>query len=326
MKTLVTGGTGFTGSNLAWKLCEIGDEVRLLVRDKAKTTVRNGLNAEIVQGDIRDFAAVDRAVRGVERVFHLAAVYRTAGISDSVYRDVHLNGTENLLKASLKHGVNKFIHCSTVGVHGHIDTPPANETYRFKPGDIYQRTKLEGELRATEFAKETGLPVVVVRPCAIYGPGDMRLYKLFQLSSKKVVFTLGSGSIFYHMVYIDDLIQAFLLASENDRAIGEAFIIGGAEVLTLNAIIDLIAELLKNASFKVHLPAKPFQALATLVERIYIPLGLEPPIYRRRIDFFTKSRAFDVSKANQILGFEPSVNIREGLSRTATWYIKQGLL
>jgi nucleoside-diphosphate-sugar epimerase len=285
------------------------------------------LNVELIEGDITDPKSVDRATEGVSRVFNIAALYRTAGIADKVYWDVHVGGTENLLRSSFKHGVGRFIHCSTVGVHGHIEQPPADETYPFNPGDIYQRTKLEGELKAVQFSNEFGLPVTVIRPCAIYGPGDMRLYKLFKLASKKVIIIPGDGSVFYHMVYIDDLVDAFILASEVDEAIGKAFIIGGSEsLLSLNEIIDLIADELAVEPTKIYLPAKPFQLLGTLVERICIPLQIEPPIHRRRVDFFTKSRAFDITKAKRILNFEPRVQIKEGLAYTAGWYRKCSLL
>jgi len=92
----------------------------------------------------------------------------------------------------------------------------------------------------------------------------MRLYKLFKLASKKIIFILGSGNIVYHMVYVDDLVDAFLLASNNEKAIGEVFIIGGAERLSLNGIIDLITKLLKNNSIKIYLPAQPFLWLGSV--------------------------------------------------------------
>ena len=326
MKVLLTGGTGFTGSHLARRLFKSGIDVRLLVTDKSKVKVSKSFDPEIYTGDIRDPESVHRAVKGVKKVFHLAAVYRTAGIPDSVYWDVHVKGTHNLLCSALKCNVIKFIHCSTVGVHGHIERPLADETYTFSPADIYQKTKLEGELKALQFGKKTGLPVTVIRPCAIYGPGDTRLLKLFKLASKKIVPVIGTGKVFYHMVYIDDLVDAFILASEIENAVGESFIIGGAERYTLNQLIDLIAELLNVSSKKIYLPAKPFQWLGTLCERIFIPLRLEPPIYRRRVDFFTKSRAFDISKAQKLLKYEPKISTIKGLANTATWYKKHGLL
>jgi nucleoside-diphosphate-sugar epimerase len=325
VRVLVTGGTGFAGSHLVKRLHKMGMKVRLIVRDKAKCNIFNGLDLEVVQGDVTDMEAVDEAVKGVEKLFHIAAVYRTAGIQDKVYRNVHVRGTENLLEASIKHGVKRFVHCSTVGVHGHIANPPANENYPFQPGDIYQKTKLEGELKAVQFGHETGLPVSVVRPCAIYGPGDMRLYKLFKMASRRIVPILGPGTIYYHMVYIDDLVNAFLLASESEKAVGEAFIAGGAEIPTLNELIQVIASVQNYRPIKVHLPVKPFQWLGSICEKICIPLNIEPPIYRRRVDFFTKSRAFDIGKAARMIGFKPEVSLRDGIERTAAWYSLQGL-
>ncbi len=308
------------------KLCSLGLHVRVLIRDQVKHDIFNSLNVELVRGDIANPTVVEKAVEGVEQVFHIAAVFRTAGLPEKVYRDVHVKGTEHLLNMSLKYSVKRFVHCSTVGVHGHIEKSPANESYRFKPGDVYQKTKLEGEQKALQFGRETGLPVTIIRPCAIYGPGDMRLLKLFRMASKKVVFLLGSGENLYHMVYIDDLINALLMVSENDKAIGETFIIGGEESLSLNKLIDLIAQVQNIRNVKIHLPVKPFQLLGSVCESICLPLKLKPPIYRRRVDFFTKSRSFDISKALKILKFEPKVDIIQGITNSISWYREQNIL
>lgn len=328
MKALVTGATGFTGSTLTKKLCRMSASVRVLARSRAKAEkMFAGFDLEILQGNIADPDVVDEAVRGADIVFHVAAIYRTAGIPAQTYWDVHVKGTENVFNASLKHHVDRVVHCSTVGVHGHIARPPADEQYLFGPGDIYQITKLEGERKAFEFYEKTGLAMSVIRPCAIYGPGDLRLYKLFKLASRKRVVLLGSGKITYHMVYVDDLVDAFILAAEKEEAVGQAFIIGGEERLDLNALIDLIADINGIAPVKkIHLPAKPFQLTGSIVERICIPLQIEPPIYRRRVDFFTKNRAFDISKAKKQLGYSPRVSLRQGLSETARWYREQGIL
>ncbi len=128
------------------------------------------------------------------------------------------------------------------------------------------------------------------------------------------------------MVYIDDLIDAFLLASESEKAIGETFIIGGKEILSLNETIDLIAEKLKTNSTKIHLPAKPFQLLGSVCEKVCIPLKIEPPIYRRRVDFFTKSRSFDITKAKKLFDYKPKVSIRDGIANTIEWYKSRNLL
>ncbi len=326
MKILVTGATGFTGHNLSKKLLSDGHEVRLLVRSAARVMLPESSSLEVIEGDIRDRGSVERAVAGCEKVFNIAAMFRTAGSVDQDYRDIHVKGTRYLLEAAVENGVKRFVHCSTVGVHGDVKEPPAREDSPYAPADIYQRTKLEGELFAHEFARKNDLALSVVRPTAIYGPGDMRLLKLFKLAVKKVTPVIGAGKIYYHMVYIDDLVDGFILASEREEAIGESFIIGGDENLQLNALLDTIARINDSSELKVHVPALPFQLAGSLCEKICIPLGIEPPIYRRRVDFFTKSRSFDITKAKTLLGYAPQVGLLEGLRNTAEWYKSKGLL
>jgi nucleoside-diphosphate-sugar epimerase len=326
MRALVTGATGFTGYNLARHLRELGHSVRVLIRNKRRIEAFNGHEFDVVEGDIRKQDAVETGTRDIDWVFHIAAVYRDSGIKDQVYWDTHVGGTENLLKAAEASGVKRFVHCSTVGVHGHIARPPASEEYPFNPGDIYQLTKLQGERLALEFHRSRGLAVTVVRPTAIYGPGDLRLLKLFRMADRKIAFILGDGQIYYHMVFIADLVQGFLLAAGSPRAVGEVFSIGGPDVFTLNQIVDEIALHSEKKLRKLYLPAGPFQLLGLVCERICIPFGINPPIYPRRVDFFTKSRRFDITKARRILNYAPQVGMSQGLLRTAAWYRRQGLL
>ncbi|KJR96419.1 MAG: hypothetical protein VR65_28240 [Desulfobulbaceae bacterium BRH_c16a] len=326
MKILVTGGTGFTGHNLSKRLLQEGHQVRLLVRSRARVALDPHPALEILDGDIRDREAVDKAVAGTAKIFNIAAMYRSASSVDQDYWDIHVKGTRHLLEAAVQHDVGRFVHCSTVGVHGDVKVPPATEESPYAPADIYQRTKLEGELLAREFSAKNGLPLSVVRPTAIYGPGDMRLLKVFKLATKSISPVIGTGKIFYHMVYIDDLVQGFILAGEVDAAIGEVFIIGGEENMILDELLSTIAEITGRPDTKVHLPALPFQLAGSLCEKICIPLGIEPPIYRRRVDFFTKSRSFDIGKAKRLLGYSPKYGLRAGLSKTAEWYKDQGLL
>lgn len=326
MKVLVTGGSGFTGHNLSKRLLSEGHEVRLLVRSSSRVALAPSDLLEVQEGDIRDQAAVEKAVNGVEKVFNIAAMYRSAASVDQDYWDIHVKGTRHLVEAALKYDVSRFIHCSTVGVHGDVKEPPATEESPFAPADIYQRTKLEGELLAREFAEKNSLQLSVIRPTAIYGPRDLRLLKLFKLAVKRVTPVIGDGKIFYHMVYIDDLVEGFILASEHEAAVGEVFIIGGDENMILNDLLSTIAKITSQPEAKFHIPALPFQLAGSLCEKICIPLGIEPPIYRRRVDFFTKSRSFDISKAKSLIGYKPRYGLQEGLSRTAKWYQEEGLL
>jgi len=326
MRNLVTGAGGFTGKALVKKLLEKGEPTRALVRDTSDYADIKQLGAEISIGNVKCKASVDKAVEGIDRVYHIAALFREAGYPDEEYYSVNLEGTRNLLDASVAAGVKRFVHCSTIGVCGDIKNPPADETAPYAPGDIYQITKLEGEKLALSYAREGKLPVVVVRPASIYGPGDIRLLKMFRMINKGRFVVLGSGRPFFHPVYIDDLVDGFILCAQSDQSVGEVFIIAGEEYVTLNELFSIIADKLGVKPPKLHLPAWPFQALGTLTEKICIPLGIEPPIYRRRVDFFTKSRSFSIDKAKRILGFQPKFDLSQGIENTVRWYREHNLL
>ncbi len=323
---LVTGATGFAGGVLARRLRTDGARVRVLVRSKAKLRNKNLGDVEAVEGSVDERKTVDEAMKGVEVVYHLAAAYREGGLGEAGYRAVHVEGTRNLCEAALEEGVKRFVHCSTVGVHGHIENPPADEEYRFAPADIYQETKLEGEQCALRFFREKGLPVSVVRPAAIFGPEDERLLKLFRLANRDRIVLLGSGRIHYHLVHVEDLASGFLLAGSVPEAVGQSFIIAGEASLELNDLVKKIAAILGKKGRIVHLPVKPFQWAGTFCEKTMVPLGLNPPIYRRRVDFFTKSRSFTIRKAKEILGYTPAFSTEEGLRETAEGYRTAGWL
>ena len=216
------------------------------------------------------------------------------------------------------------MHCSTVGVHGDIEHPPANEDAPLRPGDIYQETKLEGERVAREAAGETGVEVVIARPTGIYGPGDRRLLKLFRGVARRRFVILGDGRIFYHLTYIDDLVEGFRLCGKVPAAAGRTYILAGGEVTTLNELMARIAEEAHVPPPRCTCPVWPFWIAGAACEAICAPFGIEPPIYRRRVDFFTKSRAFDISRARAELGYAPKVGLREGIRRTLEWYRGRG--
>jgi nucleoside-diphosphate-sugar epimerase len=279
-----------------------------------------------VVGDLADRRALDALVAGADAVIHVAAVYRTAGHSEQYYRDVNVGGTERLLEAAARAGAARFVHTSTVGVHGHVSQPPADETAPFAPGDVYQETKAEAERLALEFHRRRGLPVAVVRPAAIYGPGETRLLKLFRAIARGRYAIVGSGRPYYHPVYIDDLVCGFLLALERPEAPGEAFIIGGPRYVTQSELAALIAAATGGRVLPFRIPAAPVQWLGGLCEALCVPLGIEPPLHRRRVDFWTKSRAFSIAKARRMLGYAPTVDVEEGVARTAASYREAGWL
>lgn len=325
-KALITGGTGFTGSHLAKRLLEKGWDVVILTRPASNFLPLKEMGADVLIGDVRDRVAVDKAVKDVDLIFHIAAAFREAKLSDEVYRDVNVEGTRNILEAGVRYGVRRTIHCSTIGVHGDVGSTPASEDSLFKPDDVYQKTKLEGELLARHYFQEKNAPVVVVRPCGIYGPGDMRFLKLFRAIAKKRFVMIGDGETLWHPVYIDDLITGFELAAGKEGILGEVFIIGGEKYLSLNELVSKIASVLGVSPPRRHIPIAPVKIAGVVCEYLFRPFGFEPPIHRRRVDFFSKSRAFDISRAKKILGYSPKYDIDEGLRLTAEWYRKEGLL
>jgi nucleoside-diphosphate-sugar epimerase len=326
MKVALTGATGYTGGKLLEALLARGDQVSALVRPGSLSPHLASKGVRVVLGDLADTGALGRLVEGVEGVLHVAAVYRTAGHPDSYYRDVNVRGVERLLEASAAAGVRRFVHTSTVGVHGHVANPPADETSPLDPGDIYQATKAEGEKLALGFHAARGLPVVVVRPGAIYGPGETRLLKLFRAIARGRYAVVGSGRPLYHLVYIDDLVAGFLLALDHPSAPGEAFIIAGPRPISQADLASLIARKTGGRVLPVRIPAAPIQWAGDLVEAVFVPLGLEPPLHRRRVDFWTKSRAFSIEKARRVLGYEPRVDVEEGVALTVAAYRQAGWL
>lgn len=330
MNVLVTGATGFTGGHLAAALARRGHHVRALVRSRSLATFQSSrlapLGVEAVAGDLADRDSLERATTGVAVVYHIAAAYREAGQPETAYRAVNVEGTRHVLEAAERTGVRRVVHCSTGGVHGHIANPPASEDSPFNPGDVYQETKLEAEQLAREYGRTRGLDVVIARPIGIYGPGDTRFLKIFRGLARGRFPLLGSGELFYHLTYIDDLVEGFRLCGEVASASGRTYILAGAQYTTLNELVAMIAEELKVEPPRVHLPVWPFWTAALLCEAVCAPLRIEPPLYRRRVDFYTKSRAFDITRARRELGFDPRIDLVEGIRRTATWYRERGLL
>ncbi|MDZ7372500.1 MAG: NAD-dependent epimerase/dehydratase family protein [candidate division KSB1 bacterium] len=323
---LVTGATGFTGSHLTQALRQKGYRVRALVRDPGRLGLLEPDGIEIVVGDLADQESLRRACEGVETVYHVAALYRREGRSVREFYEVNVEGTRRLLEAAVSAGVARFLHCSTVGVQGEIRHPPATEETPYNPGDHYQRSKMLGELAALEFFRSTRLSGIVVRPAGIYGPGDRRFLKLFRGAARGTFTMIGDGEVLYQMTYVEDLVEGMILAAERREIQGEVFTLAGEEYLSLNELVRRIGRALGVEVRIRHVPVGPVLAAAYLCERLCRLLRVEPPLYPRRLDFFTKNRAFDISKAKTLLGYRPKVDLDTGLKRTAEWYRAHGWL
>lgn len=323
---LVTGGKGFLGQHLVRRLIEAGHEVRVLARPKSTRDQTKESEANVTWGDIRDRQTVEHAVEGVDHVIHLVSNFRNGGSDKKDAYAINVQGTENVLEACLKSQVKHLIHCSTIGVHGNVKCIPASEETPFNPGDLYQETKLAAEKRVWEFFRQTNLPITVIRPISMLGPGDLRMLKLFRMIKGGWFVMVGNGDALFQPAYIDDVVRGFLLCLGNEKAMGEAFIVGGEEHLPLKHLVRLIATELNVAPPKLKVPLKPVQWLAALCEGVCLPLGVEPPLHQRRVSFFQNNRAFSVEKAKRILGYQPQVSLPEGIRRTIHWYEEHGWL
>lgn len=329
MKVFITGGTGFIGSRLAMASQEQGHAVVLLAQTNTQAEQENlqlleqhGIKTTL--GSVLDRDKLVDMARGCDVVFHLAAAQHEANVPDEHFYKVNVEGTRNMLEASVQGGVKRFVHGSTIGVYGSAIEGEIDEKSALRPNNIYGITKREGEQLALSFNEK--LPVSVVRISETYGPGDRRLLKLFKAIQKNVFFVIGKGDNKHQLIYVDDLVQGMYIAAINPKAVGQTFVLAGKEVFTTREMVDIIADCLEMHIPRLHAPMLPFLTAAILMEKTLGPLGIQPPLHRRRLDFFRKSYFFSQEKAASVLGFSPNTDFRHGVAKTATWYKENGML
>jgi 2-alkyl-3-oxoalkanoate reductase len=327
MKVLVTGGTGFTGKALVRRMLDEGHQVVALdCKEGYKTHEIRGWGAEVVLGSITDAQVVQRCMRGVEVVHHVAAAFRELNLPPHEYHNINVEGTRVVLDAALQAGVRKFVNCSTCGVHGNVDHPPGDENSPIQPADYYQQTKFDAEHVVLDYVGK-GLKATILRPNAIFGPGDLGRYRMIFRQLRRGWFPmLGDGQVLYHPLYIDNFMDAFVLAMEGDKGVGEAYLIADEEYVTIADLVRRAAQAMGRSVRFVHLPVWPVVTAGYVVEAACKPFGVAPPIYPRRVDWYRQTRAFRIDKARRDFGFRPRIGLDEGLRRAAEWYEREGLL
>jgi len=327
MKVLVTGGTGFTGKALVKRLLDEGHEVVAMdYKEGIKTEELRQWGARVVIGSVADKALVDECTQGVDVVQHLAAAFRELDVPNTYYDEINIGGTRNALEAAEKHGVKKFIYCSTCGVHGNVDNPPADEDAPINAADYYQQTKYEAEPLVAEFAKR-GMKTTIIRPAAIYGPGDPeRFFMIFRRVAKGKFPMFGSGKTYYHPLYIDNLVDAHMLAMDPDKGTGGTYLIADDRYLTINELVQAVADAMGVKVKIPHYPILPLIIAGHFFEKVCKPFRITPPIFPRRVDWFRQNRAFSIERAKRDLGYDPKVKLAEGLKRTYEWYKAEGYL
>ncbi len=327
MNVLVTGGTGFTGKALVRRLLDDGHAVTALdYKEGIKTEELREWGATVIIGSVTDKAIVAEAVKGVDIVQHMAAAFRELDVPESYYDEVNIGGTQIVLDAAKEAGVKRFIYTSTCGVHGNVDNPPAAEDSPIQPGDYYQHTKYMAEPLVLE-ANCPEMPCVILRPAAIYGPGDPeRFFMIFKRVASGKFPMFGKGKTLYHPLYIDNLVDALMLAMEAGKGDGEAYLIADEEYVEIEDLVKRTGKAL-NIDVKIpHFPVMPLVIAGHICEKICKPFHVTPPIFPRRVDWYRQNRAFLIEKAKRDLGYSPKVDLDEGLKRTADWYRSEGYL
>ncbi len=322
-RVLITGGTGFIGSRLALDALRRGQQVRVLAQRNTPAERQNcqeleAHGIEVVDGSVTDSQTAARACDGVEVVYHLAAAQHQANVPDQHYYDVNVEGTRNMLQAAVQAGLQRFVHGSTIGVYGIDDNGPVGDDSALNPDNIYGITKLEGEKVVRQYFDR--LPLAIVRISETYGPGDRRLHKLFQEIRKRRFFHIGDGMNLHHLVYIDDLLAGLGLAATEKAAMGNTFVLAGPRSVTTEEMITSICKAVNVDVPRLRVPLWPMMATAVVMEGILRPIGIQPPLHRRRMNFFVKSFQFTCEQARQLLGYEPRIDVEEGMRRTYEWY------
>ena len=319
MKLLVTGGTGFIGSHLAEEGRRRGAEVVVLgltdrPEERANAEMLAQQGVAILPGSITDGELCARAMRGVTHVFHLAVAMREGGKHDEFFETVNLDGTRRLLEAAAAGRVERFVYCSTIGIYGHRAPGITSEDSPLAPGTSTSAPRsrpsagAEADAGARRAVRHPARRRVrAARPAAAEAvPGRERgRFPLF-----------GDGAGRRHMVYVDDVVSAFFPACERPDAVGEALIVAGPRPCTLRELIDEVRRATGSRRYGLRLPLAPMLAAAAVVEDVCQALKLDPPIYRRRMDFFTSDSAFDTSRARRVLDWAPRVDLDEGVRRT----------
>lgn len=332
---LVTGGTGFIGSHLVEKLLEQGRQVRVLALKKPfgpieveNLKIIKEKGAKVVYGDLRDPQSLRPAVEGVSSIFHSAAISRPMRISTRLYYQVNRDGTKNILEAAREAGVKKFVHISSVSVlGGSPDGHPLSEEEYQPEVSHYALSKKEGENLALRYYWQYGLPVVVIRPCLIYGPRCLVRLIMFRYVKKGLFPIFNGGRAKMEFCYVKNLVEAILLAEKNDDVVGEVFNITDGQSYEIGEVLRTIAGELNVRPPFLRIPVWMGKAAGYGMEGISKVIGIYPPFSRTAAKWMSKTGSvYDCSQAKKLLGYNPPYSLREGIKETIDWYKEKGLL
>jgi dihydroflavonol-4-reductase len=317
MKMLVTGANGFIGKHLAVGLLAKGHQVLAFDLHVDRLQELQGHEGcRIVQGDLCDRKNQKLILQSVDVVFHLASAHLQQTLGARVYEDVNVKAVDDLLHVAKESGVRRFIHTSTVGIYGHVLKPPADETGPFNPQSIYGETKLKGEGVVNDFFRTSRFPVTILRPAWVYGPGCPRTAKLFHTIRKGHFIMIGKGDNLRHPIHISDMLEAYYLAMEREQGVGETFIIAGDKPASTKELVETIGRVVGQKPIRFKVPMELATLLARPTEKLGELFKVSLPLTSRSLEFFNTSNAFNIAKAQRLLGFQPKVTLEQGLQMT----------
>ena len=333
MRIFLTGGSGFIGSRLAPLAIQAGHTITVVTpintpTEQARCDALTKAGIKVVTAPLEDSAVIARELQNQDVVIHLAAAQHEAEQPESYFHRVNVDGTRSLLDLAAKAGVRRFVHGSTIGVYGSAAAGSLDEQSPLAPDNPYGRTKAAAEKVVREFVAplESAMEWTIVRISETYGPGDMRLLKLFKGVKKGRFPVIGDGQNLHQLIYVDDLSRGLLAACVAPAAHEQTVVLAGSEKITTNDMVSAVSAAVGNRKKVPHVPLWPFDLAAALFESTFTPLGLKPPLHRRRLDFFKKSFSFSNARAEQALQFRPQVGFAQGARQTAEWYQANGLL
>jgi nucleoside-diphosphate-sugar epimerase len=327
---LVTGATGFVGPHLVDALASRGRRVRCLVRDRRRAAALERAGIEVVECGLVDGEALTAALRGVERVFHLAGGGKVSTASDEgleVLRVANVASLEAVLRAARAAGVRRLVHFSSISAMGVRLGERLDEDSACKPTTPHEIAKYESERSALRAHRE-GLPVVILRPSQIYGPGDERseIVKLVRLARHGAVPLFGGGEGLVPWVFISDVVDAALAAAERDEAAGRTYIVSDDDSYRFADVVTCIGRSLGRERGGVVIPPAVAWPAVAVAEALANALGREPPFTRHRLASMTGRRLVSIERARRELGYEPKVGLEEGMDRTVRWYVARGIV
>lgn len=329
MNILVTGGTGFVGEHFIPLLLKDGHYVRLLVRNIEKGKELFGDSCEYFKGDITDSKSLIGACNSIDIVFHMAGKAGNELPSEEnfeAFRRVNVSGTRNIVEECKKHGVKRFVYVSSIAAMGIVKQCPITEKSKCDPYLPYQVSRHEAEQYLLSQYRDTGFPIIIIRPTKIYGIGEHvpSYLTLVNLCKKGIWFKVGKGKNYTSNVYITDLAFGLAQCVDNGR-LGEIYILTSDDSIEFSRVGQIISRKIGRKIHTIPMPTALMVSCAGFVEWVMTKLHKRPIVTKRNIEATVNDRVYSIDKAQSELGYSPKVKMADGIERVIGWYIEKGI-